>query len=234
MSRCCAIMQPTFFPWAGYFNLISQADEFVFLDNVQLEKQSWQTRNRILADGQVSFIIAPIENQGLEQSIAETRLHQPRRHFAKFAKRLGQAYGHHPHGREMLERLLPMLLDPPALLGEFNSGLIRKIAAWLELPASFSDASRIDAPGTRSERLVAICRARHCRRYLSPPGSRDYLMADRFSELSDIELAFQDYHPASYRQSGNRGPFVSHLSIIDVVANLGWEQAALYVRQSST
>ena len=43
----CAIMQPTYLPWLGYFDLIKQVDIFVLLDNVKLEKRSWHVRNRI-------------------------------------------------------------------------------------------------------------------------------------------------------------------------------------------
>ena len=42
-----AISQPTFFPWQGYFALIDYVDEFIFLDNVQFDKRSWQQRNYI-------------------------------------------------------------------------------------------------------------------------------------------------------------------------------------------
>ena len=41
-----AIMQPTWLPWMGYFDLIDQVDQFVFLDTVQFSKQSWHCRNR--------------------------------------------------------------------------------------------------------------------------------------------------------------------------------------------
>ena len=46
-GKTVAIMQPTFLPWLGYFDLMDQVDTFIFLDNVQFEKQSWQQRNRI-------------------------------------------------------------------------------------------------------------------------------------------------------------------------------------------
>lgn len=36
----CAIMQPTYLPWLGYFDLIDQADIFILLDDVQLTKRS--------------------------------------------------------------------------------------------------------------------------------------------------------------------------------------------------
>ncbi len=52
----CAIMQPTFLPWIGYFDMIDQVDKFIFLDHVQLQKQSWQTRNRIKINDKESFI----------------------------------------------------------------------------------------------------------------------------------------------------------------------------------
>lgn len=39
----CAIMQPTYLPWAGYFNLISLVDIFIFLDDVQYEKVAGKT-----------------------------------------------------------------------------------------------------------------------------------------------------------------------------------------------
>jgi WbqC-like protein family len=43
----CAIMQPTYLPWVGYLDLIDRVDVFVFLDNVQFERRSWQQRNQI-------------------------------------------------------------------------------------------------------------------------------------------------------------------------------------------
>ena len=57
----CAIMQPTFLPWLGYFNLIHRADTFVFLDDVQLDKRSWQTRNRLFTGQKANWVSCPIQ-----------------------------------------------------------------------------------------------------------------------------------------------------------------------------
>lgn len=46
MSRTAVIMQPTYLPYLGYFQLIAQADVLVFLDDVQFARRSWQQRNR--------------------------------------------------------------------------------------------------------------------------------------------------------------------------------------------
>ena len=43
-----ACHQPYFFPYLGYFSLISAVEKFVFLDTSQFNRRSWMTRNRIL------------------------------------------------------------------------------------------------------------------------------------------------------------------------------------------
>ena len=50
-NTTCVIMQPTYLPWVGYFDLIQKADVFVFLNDVQFAKQSWQVKNRIKSQG---------------------------------------------------------------------------------------------------------------------------------------------------------------------------------------
>ena len=46
-----AISQPTFL-LCGFFSLISNVDQFVFLDQVQFDKRSWQQRNYISVKGE--------------------------------------------------------------------------------------------------------------------------------------------------------------------------------------
>ena len=62
-----AIMQPTFIPWLGYFDMIDKADCFIFLDHVQLVKRSWHVRNRLIISGYEKFITVPVfKNQSRE------------------------------------------------------------------------------------------------------------------------------------------------------------------------
>ena len=45
--KIVSICQPHFFPWLGYFNMLYNCDEFIFLDNVQYNRRSWQNRVHI-------------------------------------------------------------------------------------------------------------------------------------------------------------------------------------------
>ena len=59
-----AISQPTFLPWCGFFSLISNVDQFVFLDQVQFDKRSWQQRNYISVKGEKKLLTIPVKSKG--------------------------------------------------------------------------------------------------------------------------------------------------------------------------
>ena len=65
--------------------------------------------------------------------------------------------------------------------------------------------------------------------YLSPVGAKDYLIKDKFENLTDIKLSFNEFKVKKYSQF-NQMKFVENLSIIDVVANLGWINTEDYVK----
>ena len=61
--RTAAIMQPTYLPWMGYFDLMDQSDVFVFLDSVQFDKRSWQQRNRIKTPTGELMLTVPVSSK---------------------------------------------------------------------------------------------------------------------------------------------------------------------------
>lgn len=225
----CAIMQPTYLPWSGYFNLISQVDRFVFLDDVQFEKQSWQNRNRILLQGQEALISVPVRKTGLETPIREVAISNHSDWRRKHWLTLRAAYVGASYGEEALTLLEPFFTgDPPELLSDFNQAIILRIAEALSLSARFACASDLQCGETRSKHLIQIIRKLECDEYLSPRGSAAYLEEDNFVGLSGMRLMLQEFHPAPYTQHRAKD-FVSHLSIIDVIANIGIEATKAYI-----
>lgn len=51
-----AIMQPYFFPYIGYWQLINAVDKFVIYDDVNYINRGWVNRNNILLNGKVQRI----------------------------------------------------------------------------------------------------------------------------------------------------------------------------------
>jgi hypothetical protein len=221
-------MQPTFLPWAGYFNLMAQADDFVLLDDVQLEKQSWQTRNRLIIGGEVRWVIVPVRNTSLAQTIHNTEVLHGTHWREKLVRGFAINYGRHPYFSQA-EAIIEVLLSSSApFLADLNETVIRFVADRLGISPRLHSASRLAIEGVRSARLVALCRHFHAEEYLSPTGSAEYLAQDEFERHAPSRLRFQTYAPAPYAQKGSK-EFHSHLSIVDVVANLGWQGARNYV-----
>ncbi|NEO35151.1 MAG: WbqC family protein [Moorea sp. SIOASIH] len=229
MSKRCAIMQPTYLPWAGYFNLISQVDIFVFLDDVQYVRRYWHSRNRILVgDGDPRFITVPVHSQQT-QTLNTIKIDDSQKWRDKHIKTLSHAYAKHPFKDEAFSVVFDTIKDLSIrYLSELNIKLILDLSRQLNLCPDFVKASDISVYGKRSKYLLALCENLGCDEYLSPLGASGYLEEDAVFNNSNVTLLFQNFTTQPYPQQGNSS-FISHLSIFDVVANLGWQNACHYV-----
>lgn len=229
----CAIMQPTYLPWAGYFNLIRQADTFVFLDDVQFERRSWQSRNRILLNGREHFLTIPVIKSPRDTPLHEIRICHDGNWMEKHLRTLNEAYKKAAHGKEILDIIEHVFSAKTYLrLTELTERITLSIAGALKIDTEFVQASKLKCGGTRTDHLIEISRNLNCETYLSPPGSRDYLGNDGFTRKTSVKLDFQEFRPAPYQQYRS-DTFVSHLSIVDVIANQGLAYTSRYIAEST-
>lgn len=85
-------MQPTYLPWAGYFHLIGTVDKFVFLDDVQFERRSWQSRNRILLEGREHYLTVPVRKASRSELIKNIAIDNDQEWRKRHLQLLRQAY----------------------------------------------------------------------------------------------------------------------------------------------
>src|SRR5690554_1008780 len=55
-----AIVQSSYIPWKGYFDIAHGVDEFVFLDTVQFTTRDWRSRNRIKTANGLLWLTVPV------------------------------------------------------------------------------------------------------------------------------------------------------------------------------
>lgn len=215
-------MQPTYLPWVGYFDLVDQADDFIFLDNVQFEKQSWQQRNRIIGRSGLEWITVPVLTKGrFGQRICDVEIKTadfPTKHLKTISHHYARAPYFDAYWDELHEILFSVEVSPS--LARLNMGLVRWLTKCFKLDASFRLASEIQPEGGRSERLVGMINALGATRYISPLGAAAYLQQDRyvFSEAG-IDITFQNYDPSPYRQLHKE--FVFGACALDILFNEG-------------
>lgn len=224
-----AIMQPNYLPWAGLFNLVANVDQFVFLDDVQFTKRTWQQRNRVLMSGRETMLTVPVQVKGrFSQLINEVCIDNSRPWTRKHLGTLESAYARHPHGAAVIELLRDCLNRVPEMLVDNNTRIIKAIATALGFTPTFLFSSGIGVSGAKSLRLLEICRKLGADTYLSAAGSRGYIEEEGHFVDSEVAVQYQKFIPQPYPQAG-AAELVPYLSIVDVMANLGIDGVREYV-----
>lgn len=220
-------MQPAYLPWAGFFNLISESNKFVVLDDVQFEKSSWQSRNRILANGKVEYISVPIQRCALDTKIKDVRVSEggwQRKHI----KQLTQSYAKAKYKDEMLSIVVPVLEKKHVYLMDYSMNIIEEICSLIISEYDICFSSEFDMENKRSERLIKLCKFFKADEYLSPEGAREYIEEDGVFEAYKIPVRYQNYIPKEYSQI-KTAEYISHLSIVDVIANNGIQKTKEFI-----
>ena len=223
-------MQPTYLPWAGYFNLIHSSDFFVFLDDVQFSKQSWQNRNRILIGEKIHWITVPVLRKNLEEKIYKIKIDDTQKWRKKHNNSIKQSYFKHNYFHE-LKPILKLINDTNiSYLSDLNVKIIKTISNALNInKCKFVLSSELNKSGSRSEKLLKIIRELNCDIYLSPVGSKQYIESDSILNKSEIKVIYQDFIPKEYQQK-NIITHISQLSIIDIIANIGLSDCNYFIR----
>ncbi len=226
-----AIMQPTWLPWMGYFDLIDQVDQFVFLDTVQFTKRSWHCRNRVKTSDGSKWISLPVSARSSVGTRLDAMLVQPEHRMRKFAKTL-----HHEYASARAFKVeFPVLaehlssISDGACLADVNINFIHFAMERLKITTKTARARYLPDFDGRVMRLVEICRFYGADTYVSAPGSADYIGLDGMKCFEDagINLVFQRYDHPIYQQCGSG--FLSFMSIVDLLLNSG-EQAGAILR----
>ena len=223
-----AIMQPTYLPWCGYFGLLDYVDQFVFLDNVQYSHQSWQQRNRIKGPSGEILLTVPVVGSSKRGNIESVLINSNSNPLSKHLKSLHHSYSNSKYFSEVISHLGPILNSTTDFLSDLNIALITEIAKMLGLSTPMLKASDLGSAGVRENLLTSICREIGATEYVSPPGSKDYLGGSKVFEDSGVKLMYFDFSHPIYKQKF--GSFISHLSVVDMLFNVGPKQAACLIK----
>jgi hypothetical protein len=213
--RRIAIVQSSYIPWKGYFDLIRSVDAFLLLDNVQFTRRDWRSRNKIKTRHGLAWLSIPVHTRGrYTQLIQDTTTSDPdwgRRHWQTIRANYAKA----PYFDRYADRLSALYEHSPARLSDINHAFITAICESLDITTPITWSSAFDTRDTPSERLIDLCRAVGGTEYLSGPSARDYLDVAAF-EAAGIAVQFADY--SGYPEySQPHGPFEHYVSVLDLL-----------------
>jgi hypothetical protein len=215
-----AISQPTYLPWLGYFALIDYVDEFIFLENIQFNKRSWQQRNKIIYNYKETFLTIPVKTKGkYTQNICDVELDDFKKNKIKHITLIKNAYSKSKYFDQYFEDIEKIFIKNHTKLAELNKELIIHICKILDIKTTISNDKIFNLSSKKNDYLKDICLIKNCNNYISTLGAKDYFGETQYFHNTKIKIDYFDFKDIEYLQ--NSKSFKSRLSIIDLLFNLG-------------
>jgi len=221
-----ALMQPTFMPWLGYFELILKSERFVFLDDFQFSAQSYHQRNRIFTNNDhVDWCTVPVrKSSSFCAPINDVLIIESAHWRKKLWKQIDQNYRKAPFYLQLAPLLQTWLFNPSPSLARMNIEFIQMVCELMGIQREMHLSSEFPSSSYRSIRVLELLRYFEADHYLCPNGSFSYMLEDGVFPVDDVDVCFQNYVPKPYPQLGSSKSFIAYLSIIDALMNIGSER----------
>ena len=212
-----SIHQPQYIPWIPYFSKIYQSNVFVFLDDVQYQKNGLQNRNFILCKNRPTRLTIPVSCR-FGYRINEVKIGD-NNILKKHWQTIEQCYKKVNLFSEIMLFLHEIYQKKYTLLSELNIEIIKGILSFLSIDRELINSSDIEKQGTKSDLILCICKHVKADTYLTGSGGLEYLNIEDFRK-EGIRIQVMEYNFKPYLQHNSRD-FVDKLSILDLVFNQG-------------
>jgi hypothetical protein len=206
-------MQPYFFPYIGYWQLLQASNKFVILDDANFIKKGYVNRNSILAAGKAERINLQLVGISQNKLINQIELGN---NNDKTLKTICLNYKKAPHFNEAYPVIEDILRSGEKNLAKFLGYSIQHISSYLDIACDIVYSSEIkkDSSLRAEDKIIDICRRLKASHYINAIGGRELYRKETFMD-NGIKLNFIKTELTEYKQYNNK--FVPSLSIIDIM-----------------
>lgn len=224
------IMQPYFFPYLGYFQLINCVDKMVIYDNIKYTKKGWINRNRYLLNGVDKFLTIPLQK---DSDFLDVRERKVSKEFdrTKLKKQIQMAYKKAPYFEDVYVLFCKCVDYEEENLFNYIFYAIKSILEYMEIDTELIISSHVDIDhNLRAEdKVLAICKNLAATEYINPIGGIELYSKEVFAQ-NNIELGFiQMNSDCIYKQFLDE--FIPGLSILDVLMFNSTEEVKKMLQQ---
>jgi hypothetical protein len=215
-----AIMQPYFFPYIGYFQLINTVDRFIIGDEVQYIHQGWINRNRILKPEKEGFcyIHIPLKKHSFKTLIKDIYVVEGNDWKDKILRQLEHYKKKAPFYNDVRSLMQDSFTLPDTSIVSININCLKQVCTYLGIDNNIEVQSLLNLDYSnvhnKEDRVIKICKQLCASEYINPFGGSELYQNVTFNK-SGIKLNF--LHPLLKPYDQFRQVFEPGLSIIDVM-----------------
>lgn len=209
-------MQPYFFPYLGYFQLIDAVDKFILLDDVTYIKGGWINRNYILSKDKPQLITVPLQKLSSNKPICELSIPDDLNWRKKFLKTIFFNYKKAPFFNDFYPLIEEVIQADIGKINELNYYALNLMVDYIGIDTLIVKTSQVynNNQLKAQERIIDICKQENTSTYLNSVGGQSLYNMDLFKE-ENIDLKFIVPHLPEYQQF--KSSFIPSLSIIDIL-----------------
>lgn len=209
--------QPAYLPWLGYFDKIIQSDVFVYLDNVQFEKNSFTNRNRIKTPQGEIWLTVPVKSRGhFSKTLTEMKINNTQNWRKKHLNTIFMNYKKAPRFEECFSKIETLYQKEYDYLAELCWDHLLFWCQQIGITTKIVRSSELPVEAKKSDLILELCQHFQADHYVSGALGVNYLQEDDFKQIG-IAITYQDYKHPVYAQLW--GEFIPYLSIIDFWMN---------------
>ena len=217
--KTCAVMQPSLFPYIGYYQLVYASDVLIVYDDVNFIKKSYINRNSILVNGHEKLFSMSI-HRASQNILIQNLYYAP---VDKLIKTIQMSYCKTPYYKDVIDLITNVLNNENRNISKLNELSIRMVFDYLGISKKIVFASELDYDRTeeRANRLIALTKMQSCGHYINSPGGKELYQKEYFDKQG-IKLSFIESKITPYTQLAKE--FVPYLSMIDILMNCSKEE----------
>lgn len=210
------IMQPYFFPYIGYWQLLNAVDKYVIYDDVNFIKGGWINRNRILMSGEAKMFNVQMQGASPNKLINEVEVSTNEQGQKKLLRSIENNYRKAPYFKEVYNILEEIIISKEANLAKYLENSIKRVCEYLDIKTEIIISSSIEKDNNlrAEEKVIEICKKLGATEYYNAVGGQELYSYDDFKN-NGITLKFLETNYIEYHQFNN--DFISNLSIVDVL-----------------
>ena len=219
-------MQPYFFPYIGYWQLINAVDTFVIYDDVSFIKGGYINRNSLLNNSNAQLVTLELAGASSNKNINDITIGD---NSKKLLKTIKQNYSKAPFYKNIFPILEEILNNKEKELHKFLGFSLLILAKYLDMNTNFIYSSDIknNKKLNAQDRLIEISEILNATDYINSIGGVELYDKEIFSQHK-INLRFLRTEEIWYKQFNDK--FVPNLSIIDLLMFNEKEQVKLILK----
>ena len=210
-------MQPYFFPYIGYFDLLASTDIFVAYDDADFSKNGWINRNRIASNVKdFNYIRLTAGHVPLGTPINAVRIKSAQSDLDAIKANIYAAYRKAPYFGAVAALIDDVFSTPDDGLASLATRSVSLAAARMDIKPTVINSSTLDYDRslTAAEKIISICKGIGADTYVNLSGGRELYDVETFARHG---LSLQFTTPCDLTYSTGDRDFVPNLSIIDAM-----------------